>query len=78
MFPGQVGSQGRARVCAGPYPYLKLSRFQGKHSLLDFQGAQEEPDGRPGGPGNFKTSRVDLLFLFYLSVVLLALPLALR
>ena len=30
---------------------------QEKDSLMDVQGAQEEPEIRPGGPGNPKTGR---------------------
>ena len=32
------------------------TRLQDKDSLMDCQGAQEEPEGRPGGPGNLKTA----------------------
>ena len=45
-------------------------------SSMDFQGAQEEPEGRPGGPGKGKRARSDppswgpLVLL----AVLLALP----
>ena len=35
----------------------RISRLQDKDSLMDCQGALEEPEGRPGGPGNLKTAR---------------------
>ena len=46
-------------------------------SLMDCQGAQEEPEGRQGGLGNFKTARGGPPYLFRLSLVLLAFLLAL-
>ena len=39
---------------------------------MDCQVAQEEPEGRPGGPGDPRTCRWGRPSLFYLSLVLLA------
>ena len=44
-------------------------------SLLDCQGAQEEPEGRPGGPVNLQTARgVPRALSLVLLAFLLALP----
>ena len=42
---------------------------------MDCQGVQEEPEGRPGGPGDLETARGGSP-LFYPSLVLLAFLLA--
>ena len=44
---------------------------------MDCQGAQVEPEGRPGGPGDLKTATGHPPLLLHLSLVLLAFLLAL-
>ena len=38
--------------------YIYIERRQDKDSLMDCHRVQEEPEGRPGGPGDLKTQVV--------------------
>ena len=56
---------------------IPLNTRQAMDSFMDCQGARQEPERRPGGPGDPETARGDLPYLFYFSLVLLAFLLAL-
>ena len=64
-FKGQVShwaiataSQNKARIQDG-----LLCKIQDEDSLMDCQGGQEEPEGRPVGPSDLETGPVLLVLL---------------
>jgi hypothetical protein len=54
-------ARGASPVWTPPHEHIHRAQREGSHrlqdSLMECQGTQEEPEGRPGGPGDDKTAR---------------------